>query len=49
MSEIGNNREATRKALTMTRGRPVGIDYFSAEAYRQRVGAIVREFAGGAR
>jgi glycosyltransferase involved in cell wall biosynthesis len=40
--------DAIRKALATPRGRPAGIEYFSAEAYRQRVSAIVRELVGGA-
>jgi asparagine synthase (glutamine-hydrolysing) len=40
--------DAIRKALATPRGRPAGIEYFSAEAYRQRASAIVRELVGGA-
>lgn len=40
--------EAIRKALAMPRGRPAGLEYFGAEAYRGRVGAIVRELVGQA-
>jgi hypothetical protein len=48
MSEIADNLDAIHKALAMPRGRPAGIEYFSAEAYRGRVSGIVRELVGGA-
>lgn len=35
--------QAIRKALTMPRGRPDGLEYFSDQAYRERVATLVRE------
>jgi len=37
--------EAIRKALAQPSRRPAGLEYFSAQAYCERVGAIVREIA----
>lgn len=37
--------QAIRTALTRPRGRPEGLEYFSEEAYRDRVAALVRELA----
>lgn len=35
--------QAIRNALIAPRGRPKGLEYFSDEAYRERVAALVRE------
>lgn len=35
--------EAIHRALSAPRGRPPGLEYFSAAAYRERVAALVRE------
>jgi len=40
--------KAIRIALTVPRGRPQGIEYFSEQAYRERVAGIVRDFVGHA-
>jgi glycosyltransferase involved in cell wall biosynthesis len=35
--------QAIRKALAAPRGRPAGLEYFSDDAYRERVAGLVRE------
>lgn len=37
---------AIRKALMAPRGRPVGLEYFSAEGYRERVARVARQLVG---
>ncbi|HXG61674.1 MAG TPA: asparagine synthase (glutamine-hydrolyzing) [Planctomycetota bacterium] len=42
----GNPQElvgAIKEALSLPRGRPAGLEYFSVEAYRNRVGTLVRD------
>lgn len=38
-------KQAIRKALSLPRGRPEGLEYFGEQAYRERVANLVREVA----